>query len=296
MNKGRGISGTRRNRLLFCLLMLLLLPIPAAAQRRVTPVPQNQPTKAVQQQINKELQPGQNPNVVHRHDAQGNVVLIDTVTGREFVDSVEILRKQREAKRMIYPLWHAVSVGVDVWDPIMRVCGQKYGIIGFWADVSIHNRYKPTVEVGLGSIDDTPADMNYTYKTPMAPYFKVGMKYNFLYNSSPDYQAYAQLMFGVTHFKWRVDDITTDPGYWDDPSRFAIPERSDWASYMQVSFGLRVKIAGPLSAGWALNYHFPVSLPATEYGNPMYIPGWGKKSSRLNASISFIYTLPLRKR
>lgn len=272
-------------------VLALLTACTLAAQRRVTPV--TPPEPGAQPKVEK-TEEFDRSRLAHRHDAQGNVVLIDTVTGKEFVDSAAIELREKESKRMIYPLFHAVSVGVDLWAPIMRVCGQKHGVVGFWADVSLHNRYKPTVEIGLGKMDDTPASMNYTYRSGLAPYFKLGAKYNFLYNSDPAYQAYAQVLFGVTRFSWQVDDVATAPGYWDDPERWSIARQTDWATYAQVSFGLRAKIAGPVSVGWAVNYHIPVSLPSGEHGRPMYIPGWGKRNQRLNASISVIYTLPLR--
>ena len=61
-------------------------------------------------------------------------------------------------------------------------------MIGFGAEVSLHNRYKPVFELGLGMADHKPSGNNYTYKSPMSLFMRIGMNYNFLYNSSPDYQ------------------------------------------------------------------------------------------------------------
>ena len=32
---------------------------------------------------------------------------------------------------------------------LMRIFGQKYGLIGFQAQVNLHNRYLPAFEIGL---------------------------------------------------------------------------------------------------------------------------------------------------
>ena len=50
--------------------------------------------------------------------------------------------------------------------PIMRAFGQHYGIADAWIELSLHNRYKPIFEVGLGTARNTPAGMNFTYRSP----------------------------------------------------------------------------------------------------------------------------------
>lgn len=63
-----------------------------------------------------------------------------------------------------------------------------------------------------------------------------------------------------------------------------------------MTLGLKVKIAGPLSLGWNVVYHSILHESAAPYGKPMYIPGYGKRSSAITANFSIIYTLPLNKR
>ena len=103
-------------------------------------------------------------SMAHYHDENGNIIYIDTVTGREWRDSTAMLKKIP----MKYPLLTAVSVGVDIWNPVMRAFKQHYGLIDFSAKVNLHNRYQPVFETGLGMAKNTPADNNFTYKSPLS--------------------------------------------------------------------------------------------------------------------------------
>ena len=153
-----------------------------SAQRRITPVtPADPGSKPSVTDVKTKIDPSR---LVTTTDANGNTITVDTVTGQEYVDSTLL----KAPPKMEYPLLHEVIAGVNVWDPIMRALGQKYGLGDVWGEVSLHNRYFPFFAVGLGNCNDTPVDKNYTFKTPLAPYFKIGASYNFFYNSNPDYK------------------------------------------------------------------------------------------------------------
>lgn len=279
---------------MFKRLILTLLAVIALgcgtmdAQRRVTPVTPRQPgTATPAPELTKT--PIDPSRLVTTTDARGNTITVDTVTGREYVDSTML----PTPPKMIYPLLHQVIAGVNIWDGFMRCVGQKYGIGDVWGEVSLHNRYFPYIAVGLGTINDTPINKNYTYRSPMAPYFKLGATYNFFYNSSPDYRLQAGLRYGFSAYRWEVNNVTVDEGYWDNPTGYSIPSQSATAGYLEIVFALKVKIFGNFSAGWSLIYHSVIHESSSPYGNPMYIPGYGKRNGSFTGNFSLIYTLPL---
>lgn len=63
----------------------------------------------------------------HYHREDGTTVYVDTVSGEEWIDSTAI----RSIPKMKYPLFVDATVGVDIWDPVMRLFGQKHGLLGF---------------------------------------------------------------------------------------------------------------------------------------------------------------------
>lgn len=282
-----------RNRFISLLLVLivsLIASFQVNAQRRVNPVtPRQAGSTPVATDIGRT--PIDPSRLVTTTDAQGNTVTVDTVTGREYVDSTLL----PPPPKMIYPLVHQAIFGVNLWDGIMRCLGQKFGLGDVWAEVSLHNRYFPFFAFGFGQISDTPINKNYTYNSPMAPYFKLGATYNLFYNSSPDYRLQAGLRYGFSAFKWNVTDVTVDEGYWGAPTSYKIPDQSCTAGYLEVVLALKVKIWRNISAGWTLVYHSLLHDSKSAYGNPMYIPGYGKRNGAFTGNFSVCYTLPLGK-
>ena len=279
-------------------MAIILLGVPAvSAQRRINPV----------QNASKELQ-GKNERrqegdtidmskLKQIHDANGKVVLVDTVSGKEVPDSVANgLVPGGEIPKMINPLFHSASVSVDIWDPVMRAFGQHYGLVEFSAELNLHNRYIPVVEIGLGQTDYTPEENNYTYRVPVTPYFRIGCNYNFLYNSNPDYLVMAGVRFGFTHFSYDVNDVTINSDYWGESAVIDFPRQNCSFIYIQLVFGLRVKVFGPVSMGWYFRYKAKLHESKDNYGKPWYIPGFGSRKGAITGSFYVAYTIPLHKK
>lgn len=226
---------------------------------------------------------------VHYHDENGNTIMVDTVTGQEWVDSTLM----PPPPPMKYPLMYAIEGGVNIWDPIMRAFGQKYGVLGFSAALNMHNRYLPTVEFGLGTAKSKSDKFTYTYRTPLAPYFKIGADYNFLYNSNPDYRFFAGVRYGFSFFRYSITGITVGNSYWDETSVFDIPSTSASAGWFEISLGLRVKLVKDLSAGWSVNYHSILHQSHPAAGDPWYIPGFGSSTSSLSVAVNLTWTFLL---
>lgn len=275
------------------ILYAVCMSLHAYGQRRITPI--NTPATATQP-VNENKTANDSvdrTHVVEMIDTQGNKVLVDTLAGTEFVDSTAVATKP--IPKMEYPLLYSASVSADLFTPAMRAFGQHYGLTEFAVEVNLHNRYIPVFEFGLGQADYTPDDNNYTYRSPIAPFFRIGANYNFFYNSNPDYLLFAGVRYGFTPFKFSVTDITLNDNYWDETERFDIPEQSVTAGYFEFLLGLRVKIIDRISLGWTVRYHSLLHDSVTDYGEAWYIPGFGSRNSSLSTTFSITYTLPLSK-
>lgn len=278
-------------------LILLSLTASAAtmAQRRITPV--NTPdktrvTKDADEAKRKKTESTIPPSVIHYHDPDGSTILIDTLTGKEYIDSTAIADAEK-VKGRIYPKLFAVTAGIDIWDPVMRCLGQHYGGASIWGELSLHNWIKPIVEIGFGSANNTPDGNNFTYKSGMAPFFKLGVNYNFYYNSNPDYQLMAGLRYGTTRFSYEISQADYNNSYWGENMVFSIPKQTSTAGYGELSLGIKVLIWRNISMGWTLKYHFLLHESAATYGKPWYIPGYGSRNGALTGGFSIMYTIPL---
>lgn len=282
-------------RLLSMLALALAVIVAGAQDRRVTPVVPvtSRPVAPVKVKTEKEKkQKGGRPgSVTEITDDLGNTILIDTISGNEWVDSVAMA--QTKVIGNIYPLWDAVSVGIDAWPAVSRAFGGKQGLTAVWGQLSLHNRYFPTFELGVSSAGITPDGMNFTYRQPVAPYFKIGIDYNFFYNSNPDYKIFGQFRYGFSYFRYYVDDVTLGNGYWQHPEHLDLPGQTTATGYLEFGIGIAVKLFGPFSAGWSVKYHKILHHSVETYGAPWSVPGYGSRKSDLGIQFSIIYTLPL---
>lgn len=278
--------------ILLFLCSIALVPSFAREKRKVSPVS----TAAAETQAYNEtegdtsrLNARMRLRPKHYENDKGYMVYVDTLTGDEWVDSTSF---RSHIPKMEYPLLYSASIGVNIWDPVMRAIGQHHGGADVFAELSMHNRYKVVADVGIGTAKYTPSGMNYTYRSPAAMYFTVGADYNFLYNSDPAYQVFAGARYGFSSFNFSVDDVTLAPGYWNESVSFSVPSQHVNAGWFEISGGLRVKLWGPISAGWAIRYKQILHQSKCKYGDPWYIPGFGTEGA-ISGSFSFVYTFSL---
>lgn len=243
-----------------------------AQQRKITPVESDD---------KKPPQP-----TLHYYDKHGKL-LDEPVLFLAELDTVT-----PPSSRPVYPLLYAAEGGVNFFDPVMNIFGQKHTSIDVHASLSLHNWLFPTIEVGLGFGKTTPDDNNYTFKVKPSPYVNLGLDYNFLYKSNPDYRVYVGLRAGLSHYRYDVTDITLTPGYWGDRDPFSLTGQSGTAFYGQALAGVQVKIWREWSMGWSARYNFMIHNSVAADTKPWFIPGYGA-SNRLTATFSVIYTLPL---
>lgn len=274
------------------LIIMMTAVMRINAQRRITPI--NTPATATQP-INENREKNdtiKRSGLVETTDTKGNKILVDTITGKEFIDSTAI--SDRMIPKMTYPLLHSISVSTDIFTPAMRAFGQRYGLMEFAAEVNLHNRYIPVIEIGLGQAKNAPEDNNYTYRSPVSPFFRIGANYNFLYNSDPGRMFFAGIRYGFSPFKFSVTDISLDNGYWGESTLFDIPSQSVTAGYFEFLLGMRVNIIGNISLGWTVRYRSIIHESATDVGKPWYIPGFGSRNTSIGATFSVTYTIPFK--
>lgn len=275
-------------------LVIALAASTALAQRRITPVT---PAPLTRQPVDSALilkrqLDERRARSVHFHDQQGRTILIDTLTNTEWVDSTLL----PPPPKMIYPIVQDLTIGVNVFDALMRAFGQDHGIADIWASLSMHNRYFPTLAIGLGQANHHPDDGNYTYHSAVAPYFKLGLDYNFLYNSDPRYRIMAGVRYGFSAFSYRVTDATLSNDYWEQGTLISFPKANVTAGWLEVGLNLRVNIWRGFDAGWGVNYHTILHQTKPPTGNPWYIPGYGTRTSALGVNVNLCWRFSMNKK
>lgn len=198
-------------------------------------------------------------------------------------------------KYIKYPKLNSIIIGANLWDPIMRLAGQKYGGIGFSAELSLWNRFFPNVELGIGMANNTPEEMNFTYEGKTSLYGKIGAKYNFQYNNLSDYQILLGANLGYSNFKYDITNISVNSDYWDEHITTSITNQKSQALWAELSFSIRVKLVSNISMGWSFIYHSLLAEKKNPNTVAWYIPGFGNRNNKVTGAFSVFYTLPIKK-
>lgn len=271
-------------KILSCFLLFAIIGVSASvihAQRKITPVEQETELKIV---TKEELKQIKDRAKAERHYADS--LAKDSLK----TDSI------RMAKRQMHPLLKNVTVGLNIWDPLMRAFGKDYGGGSVWASLNMRNRYFPTLEFGIGAAKDTPEDGNYTYKSNPAFFAKVGANYNFMATKDERYKLYAGFHLGWTSFKYDVTDIKINDGLWGNEDAINILGQKSHAFWGEFQLGLQVNIIKNFSLGWGLKYMVPFNIKENPNSRPWYIPGYGPRDNKLSVHLNIIYEFQLKQK
>lgn len=205
--------------------------------------------------------------VLHYYDKHGEKLETPVL----YLAELDTVSKQRP--KSPYPLYNGVTVGVNFADAIMSAIGQTHSSYDVSAMVSLHNWFFPVLEAGIGWGHHTENNNLFNIKAHPSMYAKVGINYNFLYKSNPDYMAYLGLRFGVAQCRWDKTDIrsTNEAG----ETVYSPDElgRKCSSVFGEILAGLKVKIVGPFSLGWNVRYRLGLHNSGGE--SPWFVPGYG---------------------
>ena len=219
---------------------------------------------------------------LHYYDKHGNKLEQPIY----FLTDLDTVKKH--SPKSPWPLYNGVSVGFNFFDAAMLIAGQSFASFDFNAAVSLHNWFYPTMEVGLGFSKNHEDGTSLIYRTHPSPYIKIGVDYNFLYKSNPDYWVGLGLRCGWAHAAYEITGATTSSPYWDQTADFNIRNQSVNAWFGEALALIRVKIWREISMGWSVRYRFKMKIPDGSNSTPWFIPGYGG-GSPLTATFSIIY-------
>lgn len=262
----------RRGRLILAAASALLFALGGHAQS----------TKGTITEVDSDDNAPEQPRL-HYYDKHGNK-LKDPVLYLAELDTASSVRPQSP-----YPLWNGLVVGANFGDAVTALIGQKHSSYDVSVAASLHNWFFPIIEAGIGWGRHTEENNAYEYKGKPAFYGKVGINYNFLYKSSPDYSAYLGLRFGFSHYSWDIWNISPTSDLGKATGKTELLGQSTSSTYGEALFGIKVKIAGPFSLGWSLRYKFKFHAGRGSESEPWFTPGYG--TGPLGFTLSAYWTI-----
>ncbi len=213
--------------------------------------------------------------------------------------------RERTPAEIEYPLFSGISVGVDLIQPLKKVLGSDY--YGFEAQgtINLKGRFFPTLELGYGKSDMIDTNKDIIYKAS-APYTRLGIDYNFLYKKAHGNQVLVGLRYGFTSmtydiidpyeggFSWRAN---IEDKIWEEQLPFSHTGMKSTMHWLEFTAGIRAKVWRSIHMGWSLRFRYKLSASTGEFGNPYYVPGYGRYGNNtIGVTYHLIYLLPFKKK
>lgn len=172
------------------------------------------------------------------------------------------------------PLFRGFSVSFDVVGAAM-LAFSDHGEIGGALRINLHDQWFPVFEMGIGRANhEKDVVTSITYKTS-APYFRIGMDWNFLRNKHQSNRLYAGLRYAFTSYKVDViRDQLPDP-VWQSKAGFGVEGLSCSMHWAEIVVGIDARIYGPFHLGWDVRYRRRLVHKEGDLGNTWYVPGFG---------------------
>lgn len=189
------------------------------------------------------------------------------------------------------PVFGGIAVSADLVGPLMKALGSDYSQMEVAARANFKGKYFPVFELGYGESDCEGEETGNTYKT-RAPYFRIGMDYNFTKKWYTGNRLYIGIRYAFSSFKYDISSPNfTDP-VWGGEFPFVFNGLSGNSHWGEVVLGIETKIWKIFHLGWNVRYKMRMKHSEAPQGTPWYVPGFGKNgSSCIGGTFNIIFDI-----
>ena len=206
-----------------------------------------------------------------------------------------------EGQTYRYPLFNGLNISVDIFDPLYDLFLVDHASYEAQAMVNLHNRFFPMASLGLGYANETSNNgiefstgqkQEFTYKSDLSPFFKIGMAYNMQYNSTKPEDTYMVFArYGIATNKADLTNIYYASANWDDTHLPDLLGQSYTTQWLEAGVMIKVQLIKHISLGWDLFAKIKIYQSGTEHGKPAFVPGYGSNSSMFGFNFRIYYDL-----
>lgn len=200
-----------------------------------------------------------------------------------------------------YPLFNGLNVSVDIFDPICSLFLYDHASYEAQVMVDLHHRFFPMASIGMGYAKETSNNgiefstgqkQEFTYKSGMAPFMKLGMGYNLRYNNIKPNDYYMIIArYGIAHNTADLTNLYYASLNWDDPHLPDLLDQSYTTQWIEAGVALKVQIIKHVSLGWDLYAKIKLTQSGTQYGKPAFVPGFGDNNSIIGFNFRIYYDI-----
>ncbi|MBO4589667.1 MAG: hypothetical protein J5698_01660 [Bacteroidaceae bacterium] len=157
--------------------------------------------------------------------------------------------------------------------------------------VNLKNRFQPVVEVGYGHCNTLGELYDIRYATA-APYYRIGMDYNFQYRNRKSSYIIGGARVGYSQSTYEVEAPALDDDVFGTAAPFHLTDMPCRALWAEALVGVRVQMWKNLYLCWTVRYKRNLSITTSANGNPWFVPGFGAYGNEaVGATYSVSYYL-----
>ncbi|MBR5717054.1 MAG: hypothetical protein IKX59_10745 [Bacteroidales bacterium] len=231
--------------------------------------------------------------------AQGRSIPVSSEVKAE--EQKELPVELPEGQKYRYRLFNGINVSVDILDPVLHLFTFEHASYEAQLMADFHHRFFPMVSFGMGLADETSdnglefgtgAKQEFTFKSDLAPFGKVGFAYNFDYNSTRPNDLYLVfLRYGLAYNKADITNLYYADELWGSLGPISICGQEYTTQWVELGGMIKVQIIKHISLGWDLYLKVKLSQSGTDYGSPFFVPGYGPNKSHVGFSFRLYYDI-----
>ena len=187
------------------------------------------------------------------------------------------------------PAFCGVAVFADLVGPVMKAMDSRFSQMEVGARLNFRDHFFPLCELGIGASEREGVGNSNLFNTS-APYFRVGMDYNFNKKHNGNrFMGGLRYGFSAYDYDFEVQEFK-DPVWNTTPNTFNLQDLNGRTHWMELSAGCETKLWKFIRLGWNLRFKARLKQKSSDYGKPYYVPGFGKNgSSCFGGTVNLIF-------
>ena len=174
------------------------------------------------------------------------------------------------------PVFGGIAVSADLVGFVMKAMNARFANMEVAGRLNFCEKYFPIVELGIGDCKKTGGDNNNTFSCT-APYYRVGMDYNMNKKMNGN-RFFVGLRYAFSTYNYDFDNPDFADPVWKRNTPLVLHSLDGRTQWMEVVIGVETKLWSIVRLGWNLRYKARLKQKVSEYGEPYYVPGFGKNS------------------
>jgi len=184
--------------------------------------------------------------------------------------------------------------GFDVSGPVLHLLNDDLNSYGVLASLDFNQAI--SLNAGLRYTTFSSVEYNYNFSSRGAS-IVIGADYNFMKPKTAQGKYYAGigLRYGLSFYSQEASDIKYTNKWGEGLS--SMPLSHHTGHFLEITPGVRVELFKGVTIGWNVYMRLLISAGAGKDLNPIWMPGFGDASSRMNTGAEYYvsFSIPYKK-